>query len=69
MSFQNLWRKYKVLIVIVPLLGFIYFDDTESKADLFFKFLRMIPLSLDCLGHASPPKSQTSEVCNLDKFH
>uniref|UniRef100_A0A338P6I9 Predicted gene, 56451 n=1 Tax=Mus musculus TaxID=10090 RepID=A0A338P6I9_MOUSE len=59
MSFQNLWREYKVLMVMVPLIGFIHLGWHRIKSSPVFQVPKDDTTELDSLGLASPPKSQT----------
>ncbi|KAM5245585.1 uncharacterized protein ACOB6Z_011319 [Ctenodactylus gundi] len=60
MSFRNFWKEYKVLIVMVPLIGFIHLGWHRIKSSPVFQVPGKddIP-EPDSLGLAGSPKSQT----------
>ncbi|XP_073930444.1 uncharacterized protein [Castor canadensis] len=59
MNFQNFWRDYKVLVVMVPLIGFIHLGWNRIKSSPVFQIPNKdnIP-EPDSLALASRPKSQ-----------
>ncbi|XP_054430028.1 uncharacterized LOC128706665 homolog [Pteronotus mesoamericanus] len=62
MSFQNFWKDYKVLVVMVPLIGFIHLGWHRVKSSPVFQ----IPnkdnvLKPDSLPLASPQKDHIEE--------
>ncbi|XP_057636708.1 uncharacterized LOC128706665 homolog [Chionomys nivalis] len=59
MSFQNLWREYKVLIVMVPLIGFIHLGWHKIKSSPVFQIPKDDTTEPDSLGLSSQPRSQT----------
>ncbi|XP_076426841.1 uncharacterized protein LOC143266731 [Peromyscus maniculatus bairdii] len=59
MNFQNLWREYKVLIVMVPLIGFIHLGWHGIKSSPVFQIPKDDTTEPDSLALASQPKSQT----------
>ncbi|XP_060239179.1 uncharacterized LOC128706665 homolog [Meriones unguiculatus] len=57
MSFQNFWREYKVLLVMVPLIGFIHLGWYKIKSSPVFQIPKDETTEPDSLALASPPKS------------
>ncbi|XP_075420110.1 uncharacterized protein LOC142462276 [Tenrec ecaudatus] len=60
MSFQNFWRDYKVLVVMVPLIGLIHLGWYKIKSSPVFQIPNKdnIP-EPDNLALLSPLKSKT----------
>ncbi|XP_055977882.1 uncharacterized LOC128706665 homolog [Sorex fumeus] len=58
MSFQKFWREYKVLIVMVPLIGFIHVGWHRIRSSPVFQVPSKdsVP-EADSLTLSSPPKS------------
>ncbi|XP_062968847.1 uncharacterized LOC128706665 homolog [Cynocephalus volans] len=62
MSFQNFWRDYKVLVVMVPLVGLIHLGWHRIKSSPIFQIPNKDVISEpDSLALASPQKSQIQE--------
>ncbi|KAM6144298.1 uncharacterized protein O8D03_020282 isoform 1-T4 [Erethizon dorsatum] len=62
MNLQSFWRDYKVLVVMVPLIGLIHLGWHRIKSSPVFQIPTKdhIP-EPDSLALASPPKSQIQE--------
>ncbi|XP_063104769.1 uncharacterized LOC128706665 homolog [Cavia porcellus] len=58
MSFQSFWRDYKVILVMVPLIGLIHLGWHRIKSSPVFQIPKDNIPKPDSLGLASPPKSQ-----------
>ncbi|XP_070341662.1 uncharacterized protein [Equus asinus] len=62
MSFQKFWRDYKVLIVMVPLVGLIHLGWHRIRSSPVFQIPNKDNVSEpDSLALASPPKSHIQE--------
>nr|KAF6470691.1 hypothetical protein HJG59_000553 [Molossus molossus] len=62
MSFQNFWRDYKVLVVMVPLIGLIHLGWHRIKSSTVFQIPNKdnVP-EPDSLALASPQKNHLQE--------
>ncbi|KAM5219266.1 uncharacterized protein RBU33_004114 [Hipposideros larvatus] len=56
MSFQNFWRDYKVLVVMVPLVGLIHLGWHKIKSSPVFQIPNKDVSEPDSLSLASPQK-------------
>lgn len=60
MSFQNFWRDYKVLVVMVPLVGLIHLGWHKIKSSPVFQIPNKDNLpEPEHLALASPEKNHT----------